>query len=71
MSQDARLSLQQFIAALERHFEIVSMRRSGDDPAVEQAYDDLKRAFEAYEEALDVNFEALLPFINEDDLEDD
>ena len=70
MSQDARLALQQFIAALERHFEIVASRRGADGPAVDTAYDDLKRAFENYEEAIDVNFEALLPFVNEDDLDD-
>jgi hypothetical protein len=32
MATDPRLALQQLIAALERHFEAMSSKRSEDDP---------------------------------------
>lgn len=62
MAKEPRLALAQLIAALERHFEAMSSRRSGDDPAIEHAYEVLKEAFLDYEEAVDVQFEEWLPF---------
>jgi len=70
MTQDSRLALQRFIAALERHFEAVASSRGPAEGVIENAYIELKKAFEDYEEALDVSFEVLLPFVNEDDLEE-
>lgn len=67
MATEPRLALQQFIAALERHHEAVSMRRSDDDPAVEHAYTLLKNAFLDYEEALESSFGEWLPFEEADD----
>ncbi len=70
MTQDSRLALQRFIAALERHYEVVASSRGAAEGTIENAYLELKKTFEGYEEALDVSFEALLPFVNEDDLEE-
>ncbi|MFM1983953.1 MAG: hypothetical protein RL723_388 [Actinomycetota bacterium] len=61
MAQDARISMQQFIASIERHFEAVVSRRGADDPAVEQAYYQLEDAFLNYEESLAEKFEEYLP----------
>jgi hypothetical protein len=69
MTQDSRLALQQLIAAFERHFEAVSARRGPGDAAVENAYFDLAKAFEAYEYVLDSDFEELLPIMLADDEE--
>ena len=62
MAQDPRLALQQFIAALERHFEAMTSRHGSDDPAVSQTYFQLEDAFLNYEEAVEEKFEELLPF---------
>lgn len=62
MAKDPRLTLQQFIGALERHLEAVSSRRGEDDPAVVHAYERLQEAFLDYEEALDEGFSEYLPF---------
>jgi len=62
MAQEPRFALQQFIAALERHHEAVTMRRSDDDPAVQNAYELLKNAFLDYEESLEASFGQWLPF---------
>lgn len=62
MATEPRLALQQLIAALERHFEAMSSKRSDDDPAVHHAYEVLKDSFLDYEEAVDVKFEEWLPF---------
>jgi hypothetical protein len=70
MANEPRLALQQFIAALERHFEAMSTRRSDEDPAVGHAYEVLKDAFLDYEEAVDVKFEEWLPFELADNEED-
>ena len=68
MAQDARITLQQFIASLERHFEAISSRRGAEDPAVEQAYFQIEDAFLNYEEALAEKFEEYLPIaLAEDD----
>jgi len=69
MTQDSRLALAQLIGALERHFEAVSARRGAGDAAVENAYLDLAKAFENYEDQLDANFEELLPMILADEEE--
>ncbi len=67
MAQDARTALQQFTAALERHLEAVSMRRSDDDPSVDHAYELLKNAFLNYEEALEEAYGEWLPFEEAED----
>jgi hypothetical protein len=67
MAQDARAALQQFNAALERHLEAVSMRRSEDDPSVDHAYELLKNAFLNYEEALEEAYGEWLPFEEAED----
>ena len=69
MAQDPRIALQQFIAAVERHFEAVATRRGQEDPAVESAYYQLEDAFLAYEEALEESFEEFLPMTQADDQE--
>lgn len=61
MAHDARFALQQFIAALEKHFEAVATRRGQEDPSVEMAYNQLEDAFLNYEEALGEQFEEYLP----------
>lgn len=62
MSRQPREALQQFIAAIERHFEAMSSRHGGSDAAVNHAYEALKDAFLDYEEAVDETFEEWLPF---------
>lgn len=62
MAKDPRLTLQQFIGALERHLEAVSSRRGDEDQAVVHAYDKLQEAFLDYEEALEEGFSEYLPF---------
>ena len=62
MAKDSRLTLQQFIGALERHLEAVSSRRGEDDPAVDSAYERLQEAFLDYEESLQEQFSEYLPF---------
>jgi hypothetical protein len=69
MATEPRLALQQFIAALERHHEAVTMRRADDDPAVHNAYSVLQNAFLDYEEALESAFGEWLPFEEADDSE--
>lgn len=69
MAQDPRTALQQFIAAVERHFEAVSTRRGQEDPAVEAAYFQLEDAFVAYEEALEEHYEEFLPMTQVDEEE--
>lgn len=66
MAVDPRIALNQFTAALERHFEAVSSRRGALDPNVEAAYDHLLDAFLDYEEALSEKYEEYLPFVQED-----
>ena len=67
MAQDSRLTLQQFIVALERHLEAVTGSRGESDPAVDQAYDRLEQAFLDYEESLDEQFNTYLPFEQAED----
>jgi hypothetical protein len=67
MAQEPRIALQQFIAALERHFEAVSSKHGSADPAVSQTYYKLEDAFLDYEESLGEKFEEILPFELADD----
>ena len=68
MAHDARNSLNQFVAALERHFEAASTGRGSDDPAVLASYEHLKTAFLDYEESLSDQFGEILPMeLAEDD----
>lgn len=69
MEHDPRHSLQQFIAALERHLEAVSSRRGDEDHNVQNAYEVLKNAFLDYEEALEGAFGEWLPFEEAEDSE--
>ncbi|MFM5905046.1 MAG: hypothetical protein ACKORF_02945 [Micrococcales bacterium] len=62
MSQDPRLALAQFIAALERHLEASSAKRDPEDAAVDAAFFQLEDAFLSYQEALDESFGENLPF---------
>ncbi len=62
MAKDSRLTLQQFIGALERHLEAVSSRRGEEDPAVDLAYERLQEAFLDHEESLQEQFSEYLPF---------
>ncbi|MFM2024596.1 MAG: hypothetical protein RLZZ56_609 [Actinomycetota bacterium] len=62
MAKDSRVALQHFIAALENHHSVASLRRDGDDANVERAYLLLQEAFLDYEEALQDSYEELLPF---------
>ncbi|WP_250445733.1 primosomal protein [Actinotalea sp. C106] len=83
MTVDARAALDRLLASLEAHYHAVSTRRTDDDPAVDDAYDVLADAFEAYDDALVRGFSETLPFyladddadedddIDEDDLDDD
>ena len=70
MAQDARNSLNKFVAALERHFEAVATGRGSDDPAVLAAYEHLKDAFLDYEETLSDKFSEFLPMELVEDEED-
>lgn len=67
MAQEPRIALQQFIAALERHFEAMTSKHANDDPAVTQTYYQLEDAFLNYEESVGEKFEELLPFELADD----
>jgi hypothetical protein len=71
MAIDPRAALDRFIAALEAHYSAVSARRGEDDPAVDDAYDVLADAFEAYDEALGTVHGEATPFYLADDDEDD
>jgi hypothetical protein len=67
MSTHARDALRLLVAAMETHLEAVASRRTPVDAAVDDAYDAIAEAFEAYEEALDIEFAEALPLIVEDD----
>jgi hypothetical protein len=73
MAIDPRAALDRFIAALEAHHSALSARRGEDDPAVDDAYDVLADAFEAYDEALGTAFGEATPFylVDDDDEDDD
>ena len=72
MTVDPRAALDRLIAALEAHFNAVASRRGEDDPGVDDAYDVLADAFEAYDDALGTVYSEATPFyLAEDDDEDD
>jgi hypothetical protein len=75
MTVDPRAALDRLIAALEAHFTAVASRRGEDDPAVDDSYDVLADAFEAYDDALGTVYGEATPFYlaeeDEDDDEDD
>lgn len=72
MTADPRAVLDRFVAALEAHLEAVTARRSEQDAAVDDAYDVLADAFDAYAEVLGTTFNEALPFdLSDDDDEDD
>lgn len=70
MAQEPRFALQQFIAALERHFEAVSSNRGAENSALEQAYYQVEDAFLNYEEALEEKFGEYLPITQAEDSDD-
>ena len=73
MTVDPRAALDRLIAALEAHFNAVASRQGEDDPGVDDAYDVLADAFEAYDDALGTVYSEATPFYlaEEDDDEDD
>jgi hypothetical protein len=73
MTVDPRAALDRLIASLEAHFTAVASRRGEDDPGVDDAYDVLADAFEAYDDALGTVYGEATPFYlaEEDDDEDD
>lgn len=73
MAIDPRAALDRLVAALEAHYTAVSTRRGEDDPAVDDAYDVLADAFEAYDDALATEYGEATPFylVDEDDDEED
>ncbi|WP_024288586.1 hypothetical protein [Cellulomonas sp. KRMCY2] len=71
MTDDPRAALDRLLAALEAHFHAVSSRRGDEDPAVDDAYDVLADAFEAYDDALVRVYGETLPFYLADDETDD
>ncbi|QTE30769.1 primosomal protein [Pengzhenrongella sicca] len=73
MTVDPRAALDRLVAALEGHYHAISSRRRDDDPAVDDAYDVLADAFEAYDDALSVVYGESTPFdlVDEEDEDDD
>lgn len=71
MATDPRAALDRFVAALEAHHSALSARRGEDDPAVDDAYDVLADAFEAYDDALGTVYGEATPFYLVDDDEED
>jgi hypothetical protein len=71
MATDPRAALDRFVAALEAHHSALSARRGEDDPAVDDAYDVLADAFEAYDDALGTVYGEATPFYLVDDEDED
>lgn len=67
MSSNAREALRHLTAAFEAHLEAVASRRSPTDAAVDDAFDALAEAFEAYEDALDSAYGESLPLVLDED----
>ncbi len=63
---ESREALRRLEAAFEEHLAAVAGRRGEDDVAVDDAYDALAEAFEAYESALDDEFGETLPVVLDD-----
>lgn len=72
MTADPRAALARLIAAFEAHLRALEESRGQqDDSALERAYDILAAAYEAYDEALDENFDESTPLTLDDDFDDD
>ena len=71
MTVEPRAALDRLFAALEAHLNAVVGRHDADDPAVDDAYDVLADAIEAYDEALARTHGESLPFFSDDDDDDD
>ena len=71
MTVDPRAALDRLQAALEAHFHAVSTRRGDDDPGVDDAYDVLADAFEAYDDAMVRVHGETLPFFLADEVDDE
>ena len=71
MTVDPRAALDRLIAALEAHYNAVASRRGEDDPGVDDAYDVLADAFEAYDDALGTVYSEATPFYLAEEDEDD
>lgn len=71
MTTEPRAALDRLIAALEAHFDAIVVRRSPDDPKVDDAYDVLAAAFEVYDEALAREYGEVTPFLLDDEEHDD
>ncbi|MDN4473118.1 primosomal protein [Demequina zhanjiangensis] len=63
---ESREALRRLQAALEEHLAAVAARRGDDDVAVDDAYDAVAEAFEAYDSALDDEFGESLPLMLDD-----
>ena len=70
MTVEPRAALDRLFAALEAHLNAVVGRHDADDPAVDDAYDVLADAIEAYDEALARTHGESLPFFSDDDDDD-
>ena len=71
MATDPRAALDEFVRALQRHFDAAAGRVSELDPAVVAAYDELASAFVAYDDVLFDAFDEVTPFdLTEDDDDD-
>ena len=71
MTVEPRAALDRLFAALEAHLNAVVGRHDADDPAVDDAYDVLADAIEAYDEALARTHGESLPFFGDGDDDDD
>lgn len=66
-----RAALDRLVAALEAHFEAIVNRRSETDPRVDDSYDALADAFDAYDDALAREYGEVTPFVLVDDEDHD
>ena len=71
MPVEPRAALDRLIAALVAHLESIVTRKADNDPQVDDAYDVLAEAFEAYDEALAREYSEVTPFLLLDDDHDD
>ena len=60
MQEDPQVALQRLVAALERHLDACSTKRSGGDEGLERAYEMVEDAFLSYEEALAASYDEYL-----------
>jgi len=73
MSADPRAALATLVSALERHLEAAGSKRGENDPVVFAAYQDVAKAFDAYDDALLDAYDEVTPLevYHEDAEEDD